>query len=781
MNRLRRINQNSEDVSAQDTSSWDEVESRGEAPGEQAESVAPASNQDAGASLSQAPSGLSESYVSEVEEPLESRAPILDTEAMPLSAHTDPAEETPPDPVMYSEGADTDDQGQAQAVEIHRADVGETAAQDIAMPASLDSGSLDGGDGSGDAAMDDRTVPLSKLPEREALNPVPVNGTIDGRYTVQNQLHHGTDRNLYRVVAGSQQRCLTCGRLSVLDAQTCGTCGSPLSNQPPADFYLMAESFRPESLMQDPSLMQLNLYHPNLVPVIDFFSDTPFGRARYYAVAEPRQGVRLSQLSMPRSPIQVLNWAMQLADALDYLHSRGVIGAGAEADDILVQGDRASLASLQNARAAGSNEADRASLQSHDLARLASTIYEAYTGSQAAMNPEGMLSTPTGTPEPVGAAFRAAIEPIQGAGKTISAAQWRDLLSNGMEAIHELERPGKPVDFVSAGLTDVGRLREQNQDSFGMSEFVQGSAERPMRIGFYMIADGLGGHKGGEIASALSVQAFASEVVGRIIAPLASSNGDKSATTPTNESILQGMTRAVQMANDRIYKARDNRRNDMGTTLVAVVVSGGKAYIVNVGDSRIYLYTRNRTAAEVTAKDATRPLVKGTTPFIGTTPLRSREEAIDAMPEGTEGSVADVDGYGTPLPAYELTQVSIDHSLVHRLVELGQLDAEEAKVHPHRNFIYRSLGGPPPIEVDTFVRTLYPGDRLLLCSDGLNSMVDDPEIEEILATEPDPHVACRKLIDLANANGGHDNITTVIVDITEYLPTAAHPFALMGQ
>lgn len=780
MNRLRRINQNSEDVSAQDANSWDDVDAQVEASGEQAEVATLPSNQDADTSFVQAPSGLSEGYTAEVADAPESGAPVLDTEAMPLSAHTDPAEKTPPDPIMYSESAVDGDQAQAaQAVEVHSADASEPATEEAAVPDSSDTAE----DNDDDVSLG-RTVPLTKLPERESLNPVPVNGTIDGRYTVQNQLHHGTDRNLYRVVADNQQRCLTCGRLSVLDAQTCGTCGSPLSNQQPADFYLMAESFRPESLMQDPSLMQLNLYHPSLVPVIDFFSDTPFGRARYYAVAEPRQGVRLSQLSMPRSPIQVLNWAMQLADALEYLHSRGVIGAGAEADDILVQGDRASLASLQNARAAGSNEADRAGLQSHDLARLASTIYEAYTGSHAAMNPDGMVSMPTGTPEPVGAAFRAAIEPVQGAGKTISAAQWRDLLSHGMEAIDELERPGKPVDFVSAGLTDVGRLREQNQDSFGMSEFVQGSAERPLRIGFYMIADGLGGHKGGEIASALSVQAFAGEVVGRIIAPLASTNSDDATTAPTNESILQGMTRAVQLANDRIYKARDNRRNDMGTTLVAAVISGGKAYIVNVGDSRIYLYTRNRTEIEATAKDATRPLVKGTTPFAGTVPLRSQEEAMDAMPDSvvsTGENGTGVDGSGMPLPAYELTQVSIDHSLVHRLVELGQLNAEEAKVHPHRNFIYRSLGGPPPIEVDTFVRTLHPGDRLLLCSDGLNSMVDDPEIEEILATEPDPHAACRKLIDLANGNGGHDNITTVIIDITEYLPTAVHPFALMGQ
>ena len=123
----------------------------------------------------------------------------------------------------------------------------------------------------------------------------------------------------------------------------------------------------------------------------------------------------------------------------------------------------------------------------------------------------------------------------------------------------------------------------------------------------------------------------------------------------------------------------------------------------------------------------------------------------------------------------------MDHSLVHRLVELGQLDPEEAKVHPHRNFIYRSLGGPPPIEVDTFVRTLHPGDRILLCSDGLNSMIEDDQIEGVLAAESDPDAACQRLIELANEAGGHDNITTILVDVTGYLPLPEHPHALSGD
>ena len=291
-----------------------------------------------------------------------------------------------------------------------------------------------------------------------------------------------------------------------------------------------------------------------------------------------------------------------------------------------------------------------------------------------------------------------------------------------------------------------------------------------MRVGLYVVADGMGGHKGGEIASAMAAQAFSAEAMARVMGPIAANPNTR--PTLSNEAILQGMARAVQSANDRIYKARDSRQSDMGTTLVAALVAGGKAYIINVGDSRMYFYTqRDKTTEQVPALesvDTTAPLAAGVVP--GTAPLKetdSLEEAQRAADEASSQAIRDAQNY-------ELTQVSVDHSLVHRLVELGQLDPEEAKVHPHRNFIYRSLGGPPPIEVDTFIRTLRPGDRLLLCSDGLNSMIEDEAIENVLASEPDAHAACQRLIDLANEAGGHDNVSTILIDVTDYLPLPDH-------
>lgn len=673
---------------------------------------------------------------------------------------------------MASADSDTEVSGEADVVDATPL----AAGTDADAEAGSNNGEVEAPNASTGVDTLSTTAELDTSPqlgavEREELTALPINFAVDNKYMIGSLLHHAEDRNLYRVSTRKQQKCPHCGRISASGLADCPCCGSPLTGQPAAEFYLMAESHSPLALMQDPGIMELNLYHPNLVPVVDFFSYSPFGHVRYYAVAEPRQGVRLSQLSLPRSGGQVLNWAMQLADALDYLHSRGVVGAGAEADDILVQGDRASLASLQNARAKVESADELTQQQVIDIARLAGTMYEAYTGHAASMSPEGILPMPSSAPEQVGMVFRTAIEPAQGIAAPVSAARWRDLLAVALEAVAELERPGKPVAFTAVGLTNVGRLRDNNQDSFGMVEFVQGSAERPMRIGLYVVADGLGGHKGGEIASALAIEAFCGEVMSRVVSLLVTSSNEQA--LPNNETIFASMVRAVQTANERIYKGRDNRLSDMATTLVSALIAGGKAYIVNVGDSRLYHYARPRDSAEAGVLESA-PIVKGTTPLAGTAPLvnsgTSAPGAVDAADVITEPMVDRDD--------FTLVQVSVDHSLVHRLVELGQLDPEEAKVHPHRNFIYRSLGGPPPIEVDTFVRTLQPGDRILLNSDGLNSMIEDDAIEGVLSSADDPNLAAHQLVELANEAGGHDNITTIVIDVTGYLPLPEHPTAL---
>jgi protein phosphatase len=157
-------------------------------------------------------------------------------------------------------------------------------------------------------------------------------------------------------------------------------------------------------------------------------------------------------------------------------------------------------------------------------------------------------------------------------------------------------------------------------------------------------------------------------------------------------------------ANHSVYDRRRAAGTDMGTTLVAALVSGDLATVANVGDSRAY----------VLAQD-------------------------------------------------EVFQITTDHSLVERLVATGHITPEEAHHHPQRNIIYRVIGERPEVDVDIFEQRLSPGEALLLCSDGLSGTVADNQIWQIWRTSTSPQEACERLVEAANQAGGQDNVTVVIV------------------
>jgi PPM family protein phosphatase len=169
--------------------------------------------------------------------------------------------------------------------------------------------------------------------------------------------------------------------------------------------------------------------------------------------------------------------------------------------------------------------------------------------------------------------------------------------------------------------------------------------------------------------------------------------------TGDRSTIAEALIHAIQTANEKILKYV----NGSGTTTTAMIVMGNLAHLVHVGDSRAYLITPK-----------------------------------------------------------EIEQLTRDHSLAQRLIELGQLTQEEAKDHPQRNVLYRAIGQMAEIEVDTLTRRLQPGVQVLLCSDGLWGWVSDEEIFDIVTNSSHPQEACEKLIALANTNGSQDNITAVI-------------------
>ncbi len=227
--------------------------------------------------------------------------------------------------------------------------------------------------------------------------------------------------------------------------------------------------------------------------------------------------------------------------------------------------------------------------------------------------------------------------------------------------------------------THVGLVRSNNQDAFAPDN--DDSAAGPVVIA---IADGMGGHVGGEVASRTAIAAAIAE---------------------TDGEPVQRVERADQAVIEAMVA--DPSLQGMGTTLtLALLTAEGTARIAHVGDSRAYL-------------------------------LR--------------------DG--------ELRQLTDDHSVVGELVRAGLLTPEEARHHPRRNLVTRSVG-MGDVSVDLVEEDLLPGDRLLLCSDGLTDMVDDDDITRLLGEGGAPSEAAWDLIDAANAAGGRDNTTVAVVDVT---------------
>ncbi len=234
---------------------------------------------------------------------------------------------------------------------------------------------------------------------------------------------------------------------------------------------------------------------------------------------------------------------------------------------------------------------------------------------------------------------------------------------------------------VAYGATsDVGRVREANEDSYLVAE--------PL----FVVADGMGGHIAGDVASSTAVKVI---------------EGGSSQLSSEDPATL---TKIISDANAAIWdKAQsDPALRGMGTTCTLVLVDEDRVHIAHVGDSRAY---------------------------------RLREGQLEQLTE--------------------------DHTLVGRMVQEGRLSAEEAQHHPQRSIITRALGVDEDVQVDLDTVELSAGDRLLICSDGLSSMVEDDQIRDVLARETDPQKAADGLVQLANEAGGDDNITVVVIDFEE--------------
>ncbi len=263
------------------------------------------------------------------------------------------------------------------------------------------------------------------------------------------------------------------------------------------------------------------------------------------------------------------------------------------------------------------------------------------------------------------------------------------------------------VQLLAASNSDAGNVRrsEPNEDStlVLLLQRVHESVSTPS--GVFIVADGLGGHDNGQVASRMTINIIAERLLKELLAEPLTSEKNGEPVKPFDEDALVALFHdAVEEANTALCQKNQLDKTDMGSTITGFMVVGEHAYILNVGDSRTYM-------------------------------LRGKQ-------------------------LYPLTT---DHSLVGQLVAGGLIEPDDVYTHPQRSQIFRSLGDKPNVQIDILKQELLPGDILLSCSDGLWEMVRNPQIESILDNAPEPQTACTQFIEAANANGGEDNVSAIVV------------------
>ncbi len=244
------------------------------------------------------------------------------------------------------------------------------------------------------------------------------------------------------------------------------------------------------------------------------------------------------------------------------------------------------------------------------------------------------------------------------------------------------------MGIQALGITDIGRVRENNEDFYIIND----------RLNLYAVADGMGGHSGGEFASKIAIQAIEENLV-RII--------DPSREEKPNTNFLQILENAVRDASGVVRKKSYENKilRGMGTTTTLTLLDHNKAYFAHVGDSRAYLFRDNN-----------------------------------------------------------LQQLTEDHSLGYEQFKYGLITKEELKTFQYKNIITRSVGVQEDIAIDTFYVDLRVNDLFLLCTDGLSNMIADDELIKII-TNYQSYQTLKTLIETANAHGGDDNITLILVKI----------------
>lgn len=433
---------------------------------------------------------------------------------------------------------------------------------------------------------------------------------------------------------------------------------------------LLLESDQRQRYQAEQRLLAAEVQHPALVEIyavcqINFGDHTRAYLAHEYPLTPLAPGNMRA--------MTVLQWGAQLADALVKLHSKDLVHGGILPEHLYLADYQIKLGGMSNLT--------EYSLEGgvQDIVDLAHTLQTL------------LLPAQYDSPR-----FASSVSQLIERALAREYRHARAFQIDLQQLLDALRHPAKLTTIVGR-LSDVGMRREIDEDALLTNEMVQFTQDGYQLIGLYAVADGMGGASAGEVASRMVIETLARYVSEHLVAPPVAS----AAPARDYAALLRA---AIEQANAEVLEARIRAQTDMGSTVVAALVVGKRAYIANVGDSRAYLITPDR-----------------------------------------------------------ITKLTKDHSFVQALADSGAISEEEARTHPQRNYILRNVGDKPHLVVDLFDVPIEAGQSLLLCCDGLWEMVRDEHIRDIVNRQRNPQDACRELIQAANRNGGDDNITCVLV------------------
>ncbi len=420
-----------------------------------------------------------------------------------------------------------------------------------------------------------RTANASSLPQTRplpqaslAFAPLPEGALLNqGRYTVLEARTLNGRLNSYRVEDNVAVRsCPNC-RFAVTDAQerACPFCRADLSGVPATHArYRVLESGDEHAFAAEAQWLDMGLDHPGLLPPLAVFSEAPYGPVRHYRVEPELPPVTADALPVPQELATVLEWGVALARALHFLHRHHIALREVRLDHIVVDGREARWL-LQDVVTALPPEEDEGR-DRPDVRELAALLFYLATG-QAERDPQALL------PEAVVRTFAQVLS----APYVVDDA---DRLGMALEvALYDLRRPAS-VTLSVGRRTDVGQQRRLNEDSLLTLHFAAVFRSVSVPVGVFAVADGMGGHTAGDLASQLAIRAIAQQAVHDLLSPAAA--GD-----PLPDA-RRWLVAAVQAANQAVHEQRITADTDMGTTLTLTLVVGDQVTIANVGDSRAY-------------------------------------------------------------------------------------------------------------------------------------------------------------------------------------------------